>query len=85
LRFTAAELLHTVGTPRGTVARETAQLGQPHPVGDPSVLEPVAPGIAPRTLALWAFLVLVVAGVVGLSLRLLGQMRSDGAGPPTGD
>ncbi len=84
VRFDAAELLRTVGAPRDTVPRETARLGPPRPVGDPSVLEPVEPGVAPRTVALWAFLILVVAGVLALSLRLLGQMRSGEDEPTSG-
>ena len=83
-RFDAAELLRTVGAKRGDVPRETAQLGPPRPVGDPSVLEPAEPGVAPRTVGLWAFLILVVAGVLGLSLRLLRQMGSRDDGPTAG-
>jgi hypothetical protein len=85
VRFTAAELLKTVGAPHEEVPRETARLGPPRPVGDPSVLEPAEPGVAPRTVALWAFLIVVVGGVVGLSLRLLRQMRSDDPGSTPDD
>jgi hypothetical protein len=84
VRFTASELLRTVGAPPDEVPRETALLGQPHPVGDPGLLEPRVAPIPRRTVALWAFLILAVASVLFLSLRLLVQIRS-GEGGPTSD
>jgi len=81
-RFSASELLRTAGISAGALPRESATLGAPHPVGDPGVLEPrPAP---PPPYGLWAFLVSAVAVVLGLSVRLLRQMRASGGGTAEG-
>jgi hypothetical protein len=80
-RFSASELLRTVGAPPGEVPRATAALASPRPVGDPSVLEPRPAPPPERPYGLWAFLVAAVAVVVGQSVRLLRQMRARGDGP----
>jgi len=77
-RFDAAELIRSAlprdADPRREIPRETARLGPVRAVGDPSVLEPRAEPVAPRTLALWAVLVGSVAIVLALSVRLLRRM-----------
>jgi len=53
---------------------ESAILGRERAVADPSVLDPPALPLEPRTIALWLALILAVALVAGMSLRVLRQM-----------
>jgi Protein of unknown function (DUF3999) len=77
-RFDAAELIRSAlppdADPRREIPRETARLGLQRAVGNPSVLEPRAEPIPPRTIALWGVLVGSVLVVLALSMRLLRRI-----------
>ena len=81
--FAASELVRTSGVAPDEVPRASASLGAPYPVADASVLSPRSEPTPPRTLALWAFLVVAVAVVLALSVRLLRQMRDPDRGSMT--
>lgn len=78
-RFAASNLLATTGTRPAELPPATAHAGPPMRLGSDALLEPPAEPIPMRTLALWVLLLAVVAVVAVLSLRLLGEMRSESA------
>jgi len=54
---------------------EDATLGPQRAFADPSVLKPPVPELPARTVALWAALLVSVALVVGMSIRLIREMK----------
>ncbi len=74
--FDAPRLLERTRTPLRELPAASAQMGEPAPLGDASVLEPAPRSVPPRTVALWILLVLVVVAVAGMSLRLIGEIKA---------
>jgi hypothetical protein len=75
--FDPAELLAATGRSGVGPLPDSAVLGAVRTVADPSVLRARREPTPPRTFVLWGVLVLCVGGALGLSVRLLRQMRSE--------
>jgi hypothetical protein len=73
--FDFEALLAITRTRSDDLPREDATLGPQRAFADPSVLEPPVPQLPTRTIALWAALLASVALVVGMSIRLIREMR----------
>jgi hypothetical protein len=73
--FDFGALLAITRTRTDDLPLEDATLGTQRVFADPSVLEPPAPELPSRTIALWAALLVSVALVVGMSIRLIREMK----------